>query len=143
MSNEYLNLKRKHQEEVNNFPIIFAFSNQQFEEGMIKLGLTASDTDKVYSIGGGGFIRKTDSEAFSELFNRHEQEMKEAIDRDATGEGFIFDMFNYELANHEYSYTGDIEPTLDALGLTINEIKSDDRLLHGFNKARKYQQSMN
>jgi hypothetical protein len=92
MKNAYLALKRKHQEEVNNFPMMFAFSNKQFAEGMAKLGLTENDTDKIYSIGGGGYIRKTDSEALSEMFDRHNKEMKNAIDSDLTGEGFIFDM---------------------------------------------------
>lgn len=135
MSNEYLILKQKHQEEVNNFPMVFAFNNRQFEESMEKLGLTADDTDKVYSIGGGGFIRKTDSESLSEMLDRHEKEMDEAIDSDTTGDGFIFDMFSYELANHEYGYTGEIKSTLDALGLSIERINANEKLLHGLKKA--------
>ena len=31
-------------------------------------------------------------------------------------------MFRYELSNHEYVYTRDLQDTLDALGLTIEEI---------------------
>jgi hypothetical protein len=117
--------------------MVFAFSNEQFEEGMEKLGLTTTDTDKVYSIGGGGFIRKTDSESFEEMFEMHKKETDEAINNDATGDGYIFDMFSYELANHEYGYTGEIEPTLDALGLTIEEINASDQLLNGLKKAKK------
>lgn len=134
--NAYLTLKQKQQEEANNFPMVFAFDNRQFEEAMAKLGLTAGDTDKIYSIGGGGFIRKTDSAPFEEMFERHAAEMQEAVDADATGEGFIFQMFDYELANHEYGYTGDIEPTLNALDLTMDDVKADKRLLHGLAKAR-------
>ncbi|MGM1023225.1 MAG: DUF7659 family protein [Bacillota bacterium] len=137
MANEYLTLKRKHQEEWNNFPMAFAFNDSQFEVAMSELGLTVTDTDKIYSIGGGGFIRKTDSAALSEMAVRHNKEMKEAIDSDLTGEGFIFDMFDYELANHEYSYTWDVEPTLDALGLTVEEVNANEKLLHGLTKARK------
>lgn len=44
-------------------------------------------------------------------------------------------MFLTELENHEYSYTGDAEDTLDALGYTIDEIYADDLLRHGFEKA--------
>jgi len=137
MSNTYLTLKRKHQEEVNNFPIVFAFSAKQFEEAMTKLGLTVADTDKIYSIDGGGYIRKTDSETFSEMVERHDKEMKDAINSDLTGEGFIFEMFSYELSNREYGYTGDIEPTLDALGLTVEEIQANNKLRFGLEKARK------
>ena len=31
----------------------------------------------------------------------------------------------YELNNHEYGYTGDIEPALEALGLTKDEVNTD------------------
>lgn len=137
MSNTYLILKEKHQKEFNEFPLAFAFSDKQFEEGMEKLGLKKTDTDKVYSMGGGGFYRKTDAEAFHAMIDRHDREMTEAIEADATGEGFIFDMFSYELANHEYGYTREIDGTLDALGLTMDEINESEKLLHGLKKACK------
>lgn len=137
MKNTYLVLKQKHQNEVNDFPMVFAFGNAQFKEAMKELGLTENDTDKIYSIGGGGFIRKTDSEAFNEMFDRHNKEMKEAIEGDTTGDGFVFDMFTYELANHEYGYTRELDSTLDALGLTMDEIKANDKLVHGLKRACK------
>ncbi|MGC6586158.1 DUF7659 family protein [Paenibacillus sp. Dod16] len=133
--NLYKELKSKHQKEVSEFPMAFAFSNQQFKEGMEKLGLTESDMDKVCSIGAGGFIRKQDSEALKDMRIRHSRELQEAIDNDQTGEGFIFDMFKYELANHEYSYTRDVESTLDALGFTAEEINANEKLRHGLAKA--------
>jgi hypothetical protein len=139
MPNQYLILKKQHQEEVNNFPMVFAFSEQQFEEAMEKLGLSVDDTDKIYSIGAGGYIRKTDSEALDEMFERHDREMKEAIDNDETGEGYIFDMFNYELSNHEYGYTLEVEPTLDALGLTMDDINNSKSLKRGLWLAHKAQ----
>jgi len=77
-SNLYQNLKYRHQQEVNNFPMFFAFSNAQFEEGMNKLGLEASETDKILSLGGGGYLLKTDRPAFKEMFDRHQKEMQEA-----------------------------------------------------------------
>lgn len=135
-SNSYLSLKNKHSDEVNNFPMIFAFSQEQLKEGMEKLGLTTDDTDKVVSIGTGGIIRKTDVSDFKEMFSRHSKEMKEAIEADKTGEGFICDMFRYELANHEYGYTGELEDTLDALGLTYSEVISSQRLARGLEIAK-------
>lgn len=136
MANTYTILKQKHQTEVDNFPIGFAFSDKQFEEAMEKLGLKVTDTDKVLSIGGGGFIRKTDSEAFGNMFERHEKEMKEAIEADTTGEGFILGMFDYELANHEYCITWELDDTLRALDLTIDEVKASPALSHGLKLAR-------
>lgn len=137
MSNAYSALKQKHQAEVNSFPIAFAFSNEQFKKGMESLGLKEKDTDKVLSIGGGGFIRKTDAAAFTAMFKQHEKEMQAAIDSDPTGEGFIYDMFLYELGNHEYGYTYDLEPTLEALNLTYDEVQASAKLSHGLKLARK------
>ena len=50
--NSYMELKHRQQREVDAFPIGFAFSKEQFDEQMIKLGLKPTDTDKIYSIGG-------------------------------------------------------------------------------------------
>ena len=44
-------------------------------------------------------------------------------------------MFLYELANHEYCITYDLEDILDALCLTVDEINADKRLLRGLEKA--------
>lgn len=139
MANTYKTLKDQHAKEFNEFPMQFAFSNEQFKEGMKKLGLKETETHKVYSFGGGGFYRRTDSKALGEMIERHNREMNEAIENDQTGEGYIFDMFDYELANHEFGYTWDLEPTLDALGLTMDEVKANERLLHGLNLAKKNQ----
>lgn len=73
------------------------------------------------------------------MFERHEREMKEAIETDTTGEGFIFDMFNYELANHEYVITYNITDTLEALGLTADDINNNPLLAKGLKMARKAQ----
>lgn len=140
MTNAYLALKQKHEEEFSAFPIVFAFNKNQFEEAMEKLGFSVSERDyvgSVVSINGGGFIRKTDSEAFQEMLDRHENEMDSAIEGDPTGDGFIFDMFRYELANHEYGYTQDPEQTLDALGLNWDDINANGKLKYALNKAIK------
>lgn len=131
----YLELKERHQQETNNFPFMFAFSNEQFDEGMKKLGLNPTDTDKIISIGMGGFVKKTNKEAMNEMFGRHEQERQQAIESDITGEGYIYDMFKYELSNHEYGYTYELDQALEALGLTLKEINSKKNLLNGLNKA--------
>lgn len=136
--NKYRALKARHEKMINELPIFYAFSDKQFDEGMAKLGLNPDETDKIYKLGGtGGFYRKSDSEKLKEMFDTFDREMKEAIAADETGEGFIYDMFNYELANHEYCITWDLEPTLDALGLTMEEINADERLLKGLKKAIK------
>lgn len=133
----YRQLRERQQKEVNEFPLGFAFSDEQFEKMMAGWGLRKKDTDKIVSIGAGGFVQKKDRKAMHEMFARHTRELKEAIIEDETGEGFIKGMFKYELANHEYCYTGDLEDTIDALGLTADEINGNDNLRHGLHIAIK------
>jgi hypothetical protein len=138
---KYIELKERQQKEVNAFPMVFAFSNQQFIEGMAKLGLKPTDTDKVYRLGNtGGIYRKSDSQKLKDMMDRHDKEMAEAIAADKTGEGFIFEMFDYELANHEYCITYDLGPTLDELGITIEQVNANPALKHGLALAIKAQE---
>ena len=136
-ANQYQELKDKHQKEFNEFPIGFAFSNEQFKEQMEKLGLTVDDEDKIVGIGAGGFIKKDDVDKFNEMNKRHRAEEEDAIKNDTTGEGYIKDMFDYELANHEYGYTYDLTDTLASLGLSMEDINKDKRLQNGLNLALK------
>lgn len=133
---KYAELRKRQQEEFDKFPLGFAFSQKQFEEMMAKWGLTTDDTDKICRLPSGGFLRKTDRDAFRELLQKHERELRDAIDADKTGGGFIFQMFYYELKNHEYGYTGDATETLDALGYTYEDLQANERLFAGFEKAK-------
>lgn len=135
MKNAYEDLRNRQEKEFNDFPLMFAFSDKQFKEGMEAWGLKETDTDKILSIGAGGFVRKSDGEAMHEMTARHSAQMKEAIESDTTGEDFIKQMFLYELANHEFSYTGDLEPAFTALGLTAEEVSKSPALKHGLQLA--------
>lgn len=135
MMNLYKELEDRQCKEFNNFPLMFAFSNEQFDEGMKKFGLDSKDTNKILSIGGGGYIRETDALAFNEMNSRHKKEMNLSIENDKTGEDFIYDMFYYELNNHEYCITYEVEDTLDALGLTVKEVNANKILLLTLNRA--------
>lgn len=136
--NKYQELKEKHQKAINKFPIKYAFSDEQFKKGMEELGLKANDYDKVTSIGiGGGFIRKEDVDPFLKLMKKNKKELQDAISEDKTGEGFIKDMFIYELNNHEYCITHDLEDTFEAIGITFNDINKNENLKHGLELAKK------
>lgn len=137
--NPYLTLKEKHQKEINEFPFGFCFNDQQYNEMMANWGLTPEDTDKIYSIGGGGYIRKSDSKAMNEMFDRHEREIAAA--REENKDDYLYHMFNYELANHEYGYTYDATDTLAVLDLTMEEIEADERMLEAFKRAIKNQEN--
>lgn len=137
-TNLYRELKERQQEEFNKFPMMFAFSDKQFAEGMEEIGLKETDTDQIYKFGNsGGFYKKTDSKKLNNLLKKQEEEFKKAIAEDKTGNGFIYDMFRYELDNHEYCITHDITDTVYTLNLTIEEINADKRLLNALEKARK------
>lgn len=136
-SEPYQEMKARQQKEVSAFPMAFAFGRGQFVEGMRKLGLDPSETDKVVSIGAGGFIRKTDEAAYHALFHRHHLEHEAAMAADKTGNGYLLQMFRCELSNHEYGYTRDAEPALMALGLSWEDIGNDERLMLAFEKACK------
>lgn len=134
MLNKYLMLKNKQQHEVNKFPMFFAFNDKQFEEGMKRFGFETTDTDKIYKFGStGGFYRRTDAKALRDMLDRHTQEMDKAI---KTDDDFVYNMFLYELGNHEYCITYDLEPTLCACGLDEEDVSQDERLLRLLKKAR-------
>lgn len=129
--NKYTELKSKHQKEVDAFPFGFAFNQKQFDEMMVKWGLKPTDIREILSIGHGGYIRKDDSRTMKEVFDRHEAERKAAMQDDE----YLYQMFNYELGNHEYGYTQDLTDTLEALGLTMNEINADPRMANVLKRA--------
>ena len=133
--NRYADLKQRQQEEFNAFPMRYAFSNQQFADGMAALGLEPTDTGKIYKAPGGGFYRREDGQRLKEMMERFDRELQEAIAADQTGDGFIYEMFLYELESHEYGYTRDPEEALDALGYTWEQVQEDTKLLNGFAKA--------
>lgn len=138
--NKYIEMKQRQQEEINSLPIMFAFSNEQFNEGMVeKFGLkpTSTNIKKLCSIGMGGYMKKDEVHLLHEMILRHADEFNKEVAADKTGDGFIYDAFNYELDNHEYCITLDATETLEVLGFTMEEINADPRLLHGFKKAKR------
>ena len=123
---KYYELKQRIQNEVNNFPMFFAFSDDQFKEGLEKFGATPSELFRHPS---SGFYRKTDAPKLHAMINRHNQELEAAMQDD----DFMIDAIRYELANHEYCITFDRTDTVEALGLDM----ADERTLRCFKAAGK------
>ena len=138
--NNYVELKNKHQKEIDAFPLGCAFSDEQFAKMMAKWGLTEKDTDKIYSIGMGCYIRKADADTFHEMINRHEAEREKAMRENV--DDYLYHMFDYELANHEYCYTYELEDTLDALDLTMETIKASPQMYEALQRAIAHQESL-
>ena len=119
---KYAELKNQTQKRFNNIPgMFFAFSNEQFNEGIKKVGLNEDDTDQLVRLGGGGYIKKDCKQIMLDAMEQNEKELADFL---ATEEGLI-DALVYELNNHEYSYTGEIDDALDALGLEVKDIPKD------------------
>jgi len=129
---DYHSLKERQQEEINSFPLIFAFNDKQLQEGCARLGVVEPEKE-LYSIGAGGYVRRVDSDKFYLMFKRLDEELQEALKDPA----FLLDALTYELANHEYIFTMDPEPALNALGLSRGDVKESDQLREILNKAIK------
>lgn len=135
--NAYAEMSKRHQEETNALPMYWAFSDEQFDKKLKELGLTRKDTGKLCKTFGGGFCLASDAKMIADTLRRHRRELEAAIAADETGGGFIKDMFLYELRNHEYTYTCDVEEAVEACGLTMEQVENDERLLHGLEAAAK------
>ena len=128
--NKYLNLKSKHEKEMNAFPMAFAFSNKQFEEAKKKLNVFSND--ELLSIPGGGMIRKTDNAAFTKMYFDMNEESSKAMEDDE----YLYEGILYELGNHEFCITYDPDDTLRCFSLTKDEVDKDERLSRIFTTAR-------
>lgn len=134
----YKEMMERQQQEVNNFPLGFAFGNKQFEKMMEKWGLDAkkdSDLAQVASLFGGAYILKKDVPAYKDMCRKHHAEIAAAVEADETGDGFVYQMFLRELNNHEFGYTGDFSEALEALGYTVEQVVGNPKLKHGLEKA--------
>lgn len=114
-------LKAAHSEEINNFEgIFFAFNDEQLSEGLKKLGLPedCNPSEHLAAIGAGGYILKTRVADFGAMFKRHDAENKELRKNPKE----LVKAIAYEMANHEYGYTGEIEDTLEALDISPGDV---------------------
>lgn len=62
--------KQEKKNPFDNFEgLFFAFNNEQFKEGMEKVGLDPNNKEEIRSIGAGGYVRKDRLEALKEILN--------------------------------------------------------------------------
>lgn len=148
MSNLYKELIDKQMAEINVFPVKTATNNEQFKKIVNEWNLSFNENSDNYfgkqlaSLGCGVLIRKKDVKAFNDMLNRHRKEHQKAIKEDTTGEGYIYDMFVYELQNYEYGYTGCVDDTLEALGISRETLQQNAAMSQALAKARKFVMSL-
>ena len=126
----YLDMQKRHQQEMNDFPIAYAFNDTQLDEALKKLGATVQECCTVFNCG--DIVKKTDRLALITMLNRHTEEIRNAM----KDQEFAEVAFRYEMDNHEYAInmTGD-EDVLDALCLDKQMLKNFD-LLGAYSRAR-------
>ena len=128
---EYLDLKAKHQKELEEFPIAYAFNDEQMKEALEKLGATKEECVAVF--GHGDIVKRTDAKALIALLDRQDKEMKAALRKDPE---FAEAAFLAEMNNHEYAinWTAD-EDVLSAFNITFEFIRKYG-LQEAYNRAR-------
>ena len=115
---EYLDLKSRHQKEFDEFPIAYAFNDEQLKEALDKLGATKEECVSVF--GHGDIVRREDAK---ELIAMLDSQQKELIRHLLDDEAFAEAAFLYEMDNHEYAinWSAD-EDVLDCFGITFEKI---------------------
>lgn len=128
---EYLELKKKHQKEFDEFPIAYAFNDKQLEEALEKLGATREECVSVF--GHGDIVKRTDVKALLALLDHQDNEMKQRLKDDVE---FAEAAFLYEMNNHEYSinWTAD-DDVLAAFNIDWEFIRKHGLQL-AYNRAR-------
>lgn len=131
----YSELVQKQQKEMSEFPIAYAFNEEQLKEALNKLG---ADKDECTTLGYGTVIKRTNIPAFEELMDRHRNELDEAL----KDEEFAEEAFLYEMDNHEYAinWSGD-EDVLSCFNLSPDELKKrnlEDAYRRARNKHMKH-----
>lgn len=123
---EYLDLKKKHQHEFEDFPIAYAFNDEQLKEALEKLGATKEECVTVF--GHGDIVKRTDVKALLAMMKRHDKELKQKLRDDIE---FAEAAFLYEMDNHEYAinWSAD-EDVLAAFAITFDFIRK-----HGLQMA--------
>lgn len=122
---EYLDLKKQHEKEVADFPVAYAFNDEQLIEALEKLG-AKSVSECVTVLGHGDVVKKTDAKRFVDMLKQQVIDLKFKMIEDNE---FAEAAFLYEMDNHEYAinWSGDEdvlrcfamkEEELDELGLS-------------------------
>lgn len=125
----YLDLQKRQQKELEDFPIAYAFNEHQLKEALEKLD--AKKEECVTLFGHGDILKKVDVPAFKDMLKRHTKELQDAM----KDEKFAEAAFLYEMDNHEYAinWDGDAD-VLDALCL-------DEKMLVKFGLEDAYRRA--
>lgn len=102
MRQAYLDIQKRQQKELEDFPIAYAFNKEQLDEALRKLGVN-SVTECVSVMGHGDVVKRTDAPKLLAMLHRHTKELQDAM----KNEEFAEAAFLYEMDNHEYAINWD------------------------------------
>lgn len=108
----YIQLRKEREQKYNDLfrecQVFWAFSNQQFNEGLEKHNLKKED---LVTYIGGGFLPKSNVTKLEEGMDTIDKWEEDTIKEFSLVEAHI----KYELSNHECWYTGDISDAVNVL----------------------------
>lgn len=115
----YLDLQEKHREEISNFPIAYAFNDEQLKEALEKLGAKSTD-ECVTVMKSGDIMKRENAKPFLDMLKRQVKEVQDLLlsDQEIAEAAFL-----YEMDNHEYAinWSGD-EDVLRCFGLDEKDL---------------------
>ena len=126
----YLDLQERQRKEIEEFPIAYAFSEQQLKEALEKLG--AKKEECVTIFGHGDIVKKENAKPFIDMLKRQMNELQIAMKDDAFAEA----AFLYEMDNHEYAinWDGD-DDVLGVFGFNFDDLR-ELKLMNAYRRAR-------
>lgn len=117
MRQAYLDLLDKHRKEISDFPIAYAFNEQQLKEALEKLGATKDECVTIFNHG--DIVKKENAPKFMAMLKRHTKEVQDALSDPEFAEA----AFLYEMDNHEYAINWDGDwDVLNCFGLDEDDL---------------------
>jgi hypothetical protein len=133
----YKEYKETTTQEINQFVdanCIWAFGREQLAEALKEHNLTEEEFQNNYcGFFGGGAIRKDKIKEYEKICEKQNNQLQELM----KDERFAYEALYYELANHEYGYTGNESDALRDLGLTADDIIANQVLNRAFCRAAR------
>lgn len=124
----YKEMLNRHREEVSAQKMFYAFSAEQFADGLERIDAEKSE---VVRMPFGGFMRKDDVPGFLAMRKRQAEELESAM-KDAA---FAEEAFLYEMNDHEYAinWQGDYDVML-CFGIELEPYDSEEALCDALNE---------
>ena len=98
---EYLDLKKRHQKEFEDFPIAYAFNDKQLEEALEKLGATKDECVSVF--GHGDIVTRENAKPLIALLDRQTKELHQKLrdDHEFAEAAFLAEMDGFPMEDIE------------------------------------------